>query len=118
MRKLTKGRLTKPEKFYSDENYAREGLDISMHELFGEVGKELNRAILKHGLQEDVSLAEQYIITAEEFGEIAKGLCDRDLDNVKTEIEQTVAMLVKLYWLIYNYGLSVDGADVKENNNG
>lgn len=61
---------------------------------------ELNAAIEKHGLQEDVSLEMQYMITSEEFGEVAKDLIDGKYENAKTEINQTVAMLIKLYWLI------------------
>ena len=66
-----------------------------------EVDEELNKAITKHGLQEDISIEMQYMITAEEFGEIAKDLIDGTYDNGKKEIAQTIAMLIKLYWLIY-----------------
>lgn len=65
-----------------------------------EVYKELNLAIAKHGLQEDISIEKQYMITGEEFGEIAQAINDGDFDNAQKEINQTIAMLIKLSWLL------------------
>lgn len=80
-------------------------LYLHKYELGDEVHDELIKAIEKHGLQEDITLFKQYTITAEEFGEIAKGLIENDLENTKEEIAQTIAMLVKLYWLIERLGI-------------
>jgi|LGVF01.2.fsa_nt_gb hypothetical protein len=64
------------------------------------VDEALDAAIMKHGLQDNISIEMQYMITAEEFGEIAKDLIDGTYTNAKKEITQTMAMLIKLYWLV------------------
>lgn len=66
-----------------------------------EVDGELTKALIKHGVQKDISLEMQYMITAEEFGEVAKDLIDKQYQGAKVEITQTIAMLIKLYWLIH-----------------
>ena len=66
------------------------------------VDEELAKAIMKHGVQENISIEMQYMITAEEFGEIAKDLIDGNYTNAKVEIAQTMAMLIKLYWHLNN----------------
>lgn len=65
------------------------------------VDDELGKAILKHGLQRNVSIDRQYLIMLEEIGEIAKAIIEDDLDNAQIEITQSIAMLIKLYWRIY-----------------
>jgi hypothetical protein len=61
---------------------------------------ELRNAIDKWGLQENISLAEQFLILSEEYGEISMALLDKDYANAKVEICQTIAMLYRLYFLI------------------
>jgi len=73
---------------------------ILSNELSLYVGKEIYNAIDEHGLQEFISVEKQYLITAEEFGEIAHGILEKDTDNVKMEIIQTMAMLVKLFAVV------------------
>jgi NTP pyrophosphatase (non-canonical NTP hydrolase) len=38
----------------------------------------------------------------EEVGEIAQAIYEQDYDNARVEIYQSIAMLVKLAWLIEN----------------
>ena len=71
-----------------------------------EVDSELSAAILKHGLQKDVSLEKQLGYVTEEYLEVVRDINDGKYDNCKVEITQTMAMLIKLYWLIHNRELS------------
>lgn len=64
-----------------------------------EIQVELNKAILKHGLQREITPEMQMVIIMEELGEVAHALQERG-DNLILEIDQTLAMLVKLRWLI------------------
>ena len=59
---------------------------------------ELNDAIKKHGVQSNISVERQFLITAEEFGEVAMAINDGKTQEAKEEIIQTIAMLYKLYW--------------------
>jgi|LGVF01.2.fsa_nt_gb hypothetical protein len=63
---------------------------------------ELTKAIAKHGEQLDISLAEQFLILSEEYGEVAMSLLDKDYANCKIEIAQVIAMCYRLYFLIEN----------------
>lgn len=57
----------------------------------------IKEAVEKHGWQIEKTIPEQFMITTEEFGEIAKDLNDMDYDKALKEILQTLAMLYKLY---------------------
>jgi len=61
---------------------------------------ELDKAIAKHGLQPHLTLPQQYLILMEEIGEIANAIYEQDYDNARVEIAQSMAMLIKLFWLI------------------
>ena len=71
-------------------------------DIYLKVKDELERAYKIHGKQMNITFEEQYVIMAEEFGEIAKGLTEKDYENVKEEIVQTIAMLVKLHTLMFS----------------
>ena len=60
----------------------------------------MGEAVLKHGLQADNTLAEQYVIAAEEFGEVAKAILEYD-SGLVNECYQTIAMLVKIIAIQY-----------------
>ena len=64
-----------------------------------ELEVEMERAIGIHGLQADKQLSEQFVVLSEEIGEIAKAILENDIENLQEEIVQSIAMLVKLYWL-------------------
>jgi len=51
--------------------------------------------------EEDVNISDyqMYIVLAEEFGEIAKGLLENDYNNVDDEIVQVAAVCTKWYEL-------------------
>jgi NTP pyrophosphatase (non-canonical NTP hydrolase) len=65
---------------------------------------ELTKAEQKHGMQPHLTLPQQYLILMEEVGEIANAIYEQDYDNARVEIAQSMAMLIKLYWLIENRG--------------
>lgn len=65
-----------------------------------QVNEELLKAIEKHGIQKDIGLDKQFVIFAEEFGEVAMALLKEDYENAREEINQTIAMAIKLRWLI------------------
>ena len=67
-----------------------------------EVQVALGEAISLHGMQPHLTLPQQYLILMEEIGEVANAIYEQDYDNARVEIAQSMAMLVKLYWLIEN----------------
>ena len=62
--------------------------------------KEIRHAVDKHGLQENISYEKQLAVILEEIGEVAKALLERDYKGLRVEIAQSIAMLVKLDWLV------------------
>jgi len=62
--------------------------------------KEVKQAVKKHTIQYNVSYEKQFLIIHEEFGEIAADLSVGEYKDSIIEIYQTIAMLIKLAWLI------------------
>ena len=62
--------------------------------------KELRHAVDKHGLQENITLEKQLAVILEEVGEVAKAVLESDIEGLRVEIAQSIAMLIKLDWLV------------------
>ncbi len=78
----------------SDEEFLKVIADI-IEKLPNTITFTMGQAVVKHGLQSDNTLAEQYVIAAEEFGEVAKAILEYD-NGLVNECFQTIAMLVKI----------------------
>ena len=65
------------------------------------IWKERVRQDIKFPPQEGVNFSDyqMYIVLAEEFGEIAKGLLEKDYDNVDEEIVQVATVCAKWWQL-------------------
>ena len=68
-------------------------MTIGRHDIFILIDEERTRQLLKWGQQRHLD-SDWYIITAEEFGEIAKAILQGELKNIQIEIIQTIACLV------------------------
>lgn len=75
-----------------------------LDELFGKVGAEIKRQDDKWGADRDQHPTTWITILSEEIGEISKEVCDAacyvekmNLDNYKTEIVQSIAVLAQMY---------------------
>jgi hypothetical protein len=77
---------------------------MRLYKLLGVIKPQIDgalvKAIVKHGYQEDNTLDRQYVILLEEIGEIAKAILEDNKEELKIEILQSMAMLLKLYWLV------------------
>lgn len=77
-----------------------ESLNQSLHEAYA-------YALNKHGYQPSLRPEDQFIIVAEEHGEIARAMQDRKHDpsprlykHIYEEIDQNILMLLKLRWYL------------------
>ena len=75
-------------------------LHSSKDELLNLVDYELEKAIEKHGYQENATLFEQWGYTTEEDGETIKDIIDNNLETAIVENAQAIAMRIKLNWLM------------------
>jgi len=85
---------------------------IRLSDYFPGIDEALDEAILKHGLQSDISIYKQLAIMAEEFGEVNQDVLDSDypdvdtqakklhLKHAKIEAYQLAAMVVKLIYML------------------
>lgn len=80
---------------------------INWSSLADSVGTELRRQRHKWGSQHHAPNS-WYLIAAEEFGEVAKALCERDRGAAQNEIKQSIACLAQLH---YALGLMVEGGE-------
>ena len=70
---------------------------LHYNEINPRVIKEIRHAVEKHGMQEELTLEQQYVILMEEIGEVAKAILDGN--DLSIEIYQCIAMLVKLDYM-------------------
>jgi hypothetical protein len=70
------------------------GDEVNFREILERVLTENERQFEKFGPQFDVSPSEWLAILGEEFGEVARALCEGDTENYKEELIQVAAVAV------------------------